>query len=102
LNARVASTSSNRILNNNFLDLGNTLSLDLWCNSFSGTIDETSILHDTLDKPVTLITANNSIINTSLAEIKVAVLTRAAVIMNIRDRLIAVVAENGEDAEGLL
>jgi hypothetical protein len=57
-----------------------------------------SILHVALDQPVIIATAENTLIDTSLAKIKVAIITGAAVVVPVWDSLIAVVAVNGEDA----
>lgn len=45
--------------------------------------------------------AENSIINARLAEIKVTILTGAAVVVNIGNRSIAVVAVDGEHTDSL-
>jgi hypothetical protein len=99
LNARVTSTSSNWDLQGlGEVDLG---TLRLRRHGLSGAVDDLSILYDTLDEPMIFALAENSVVNASLAEIKITILASAAVVMNIRDGLIAVVAINSEDADSL-
>jgi hypothetical protein len=48
---------------------------------------------------VILTTAENTVIDTGLAEIKVTIIAGTAVVVNIGDRLGAVIAINGENAD---
>ena len=50
------------------------------------------MLDKTLDQPVIFTVASNSIINTGLTKIEISVITSAAVIVNIWDRIITIVA----------
>lgn len=98
LNARVAGAGSNWNLQirDSLLDR-----LDFRRHGLSRAVDDFSVLHDTLEKPMVLALAENSIVNAGLAEIKVTILASAAVVVNIRDRSVAVVAVNGEYADSL-
>lgn len=98
MDARVAGTGSNWNL-----QVGDGLldRLDLWRHSLSGAVNDLSVLHDALEKPMVLTLADNSIVDASLAEIKVTILASAAVVVNIRDGSVAVVAVNGEHADSL-
>jgi hypothetical protein len=102
LNAGVASTSRNdlslHLRDKSSLRLRERSSLRLRSNSLSGAIDNLSILHKTLDHPVPITSTENSVINAGLAEIKVAIITSAAVIVLVWDSIGAVVAVDREDA----
>jgi hypothetical protein len=103
LNARIASTSGNdqtRILGLEG-SRGNSWNwlLGLWCNSLSSAVDNFSVLDEALDHPVFLTAADNTIIDTGLAEVKVSRIASAAVVVNIWDGRLAVVAKDGEDGD---
>lgn len=99
MNARVASTSSNWDLKGLWEINGSLLRLRR--HGLSGAVDNLSVLHDTLNKPMVLTLADYSLIDTSLAEIIITILASAAVIVNIWDRFVAVVAVDSEDANSL-
>ena len=91
--AVVASTSSSSNLrlwsNKGCLGLGEGA---LWCNGLSGAVNNLSVLDETLDQPVILASTNDATTNTALAEIKISIIADAAMIVNIWNRVIAVIA----------
>jgi len=96
LNARIAGASINWDLQV-FWDDWSGLWLrwsSLWCNCLSSAINDLSVLHETLNHPVILTTAKNTITNAGLAEIKVPIIAGTAVIMLVWDRFTAIVAVN--------
>ena len=101
MNARVACTGSNDLwllCNESSLGLGED-SLWLWCNGLGGTVNNLSVLDRALDQPMIIATAENSIVDTLLAKIKVAVIASAAMVVLAWDSLVAMVAVNGEDTD---
>lgn len=101
-NTRIASAgrcSSLRLLRLHKSSLGCRES-GLGRNSLSGAVDDLPILHETLYHPVSIATAEDTIINTILAEIKVTVIASAAVIVLIWNGFGAVITINREDADG--
>jgi len=101
LDARVASTGSNDLGllgDKSSLGLGERRNLWLRCNGLGGAVDDLSILNKTLDHPVSITFTENTVIDTCLTEIKVAIITNAAVVMLIWDGIAAVVAVDREDA----
>lgn len=101
MNTRIASPSSNNLrllLHKRSLRLRERR-LGLRRNSLRGTRNDLPALHKTLDHPVLVTATEHTGINTSLAQIKVTVITDTAVVMLIRDSLGAVVAVDGEDAD---
>ena len=99
-NAGIASTGSNWVLGNDtsLLLLSKT---GLWCNGLSGAVDNSAVLDKTLDHPVIIATTGNTIINASLAEIEVAIVTGAAVVVCIGGRNLAVIAVDRVDTDSL-
>jgi len=70
----------------------------LWCNGLGSAVDNLAALDKSLDHPVIITLAKNSLIDASLAEIEITIVTGAAVVVLIWDRLAAVVAVDREDA----
>ena len=68
----------------------------LWRNGFGGAVDDLPTLDESLDQPVVLAIAKTTLLDTVLAQIKVATLTDAAMPVCIWDGLIAMIAANGE------
>jgi hypothetical protein len=102
LNARVASTGSNDLGllgDKSSLRLRERRNLRLWCNGLSGAVNDLSVLDKTFDHPVSITSAENTVIDTGLAEIKVTIIASAAVIVLIWDGIVAVVAVDREDAD---
>ena len=110
LNARVAGTGSSLHLNLNLLlglDQGG-LRLErsgIWdngfgCSGLGGGRDDHPTLHETLDQPVIIARADLAGIDAGLAEVIVALVTDAAVVVLIRDDILALVAEDREGLAG--
>ena len=110
LNARVAGAGSNLALNLNLtlgLDQGG-LGLErggvgydgLGCDGLGGGGDDQPILHEALDQPVIVAWAALPSIDAGLAEVIVALLTDAAVVVLARDDSRALVAVDREGCAG--
>jgi len=98
LNARVASTGSNWVFWDGWCRLWLS-SRSLWCNGLGSAVNDLTALNETLDHPVVHTVAENTVIDTGLAEIKVAIIAGTAVVVNIGDCGRAVVAVNREYAD---
>lgn len=81
-------SARNRLL----LNLGSLL----WRNGFGGAVDDLSTLDESLDQPVVLAIAKTTLFDTVLTQIKVATLADAAMPVCIWDRLVAMIAADGE------
>jgi hypothetical protein len=81
-------------LNKSGLGLGSRW---LGCNGLCCAIDDLAILYETLDHPVVVTTAENTSTDTGLAEVEVAIIAGAAVIVHIGNGLSAVIAVDRED-----
>lgn len=85
------------------LDSGLRLGLllvGLGSNSLGGALDELAIASGSLDQPVITAVAGNTFIDTSLAEIKVAVVAGGTVIVHVGNGPLAVVTADGEVGAG--
>jgi hypothetical protein len=106
LNTGVAGTGSNLILLLLLLLL--FLSRDkrglglgcggLGCDGLSGAVGDLAVPHETLDQPVVLAIAEHAAVETGLAEVEIAIVAGAAMVVLIRDSVLAVVAVDGEVA----
>ncbi len=67
----------------------------LWCKGACGAWNDDSIADGSLQEPMFVAFAGDSRINTSLAQIEVAILANPTMIVLIRDRHAAIVAING-------
>lgn len=72
----------------------------LWWHSLSGAGDDIAVLDETLDHPVIVRLAGNSIVDTSLAKIEVTTSASTTVVVHIRNGLMTVIAEYGENTDG--
>lgn len=74
----------------------NLLLLRLRCDCLSGACDDLAVLGCSLNEPVVTAVAGDSHVNTRLAKVEITVFTGRTVIVNIRGRLVAAVAADGE------
>jgi hypothetical protein len=101
LDAAVASASSNLIFLLR-LDQG-SLGLErrgLGRDSLSGSSNDLAIPQEALDQPVAVTVADLASIDAGRAQVEVPVITGAAVVVLVRDDVLAVVAVDGEDRGG--
>ena len=76
------------------------LLLGLGGNNLSRALDKLAILGCSLDQPVIAAIAGHSLVDTCLAKIEVAIVTGGAVVVHIRNGLLAVVAADSEVGTG--
>lgn len=76
------------------LILGLGLRLNLWCHKLGGAIDNKAVLDETLDHPVVMSWAMNTVVNTARTKVVITMIAYTAMIVIILHRCIAVVAED--------